>query len=51
MGESEYELDDGGLEKFLAICNSRGSSRKVKVVRKVLRLTNSLISVLPDDYV
>jgi len=51
MSKSEYELDDRGLERVLAICESRGSSRKARVVRRVLRLANSLILVLPEDYV
>ena len=51
MSESKYKLDERDLEKILAICKSHGSSRKVKVVRRILRLVNSLILALPEAYV
>ena len=51
MSKSKYKLDERDLEKILAVCKSHGSSRKVKVVRRILRLANSLIIVLPEAYV
>lgn len=51
MSKSKYKLDKRDLDEILSACKLHKLEQHNKIVRKVLRLANSLIIVLPEFYV